>query len=340
MFLALGSGVASGKQALVTFAVVAAMFHLFTHAFFKSLLFLSSGSVMHAMGNIIDMRRFGGLRKVLPITHVTFLCGALSLAGFPALSGFWSKDEILVTAWQAGRHAEAYRMLYLLAWFTGLVTAGLTAFYTFRAYFLTFWGEECIPPEAFEHHAHGHAPAAGVSHVRLESPPVMTVPLVILAVFAVAIGFVLGPTHLFAHFVSHTPTLPAVEVEGFNWPMLSLSSLTAVAGIGVAWLMYVRQSDLPTRLADAAQRLYQLSFNKFYVDELYAAFILKPLAGFTQFIRIFDLFVLDALVDLIGHVPRLIGYRFRPVQNGLVQFYALAMVLGLTVFLIALLTRL
>jgi proton-translocating NADH-quinone oxidoreductase chain L len=340
MFLALGSGVASGKQALVTFAVVAAMFHLFTHAFFKSLLFLSSGSVMHAMGNIIDMRRFGGLRKVLPITHVTFLCGALSLAGFPALSGFWSKDEILVTAWQAGRHAEAYRMLYLLAWFTGLVTAGLTAFYTFRAYFLTFWGEERIPPEAFEHHAHGHVPPAGVSHVRLESPPVMTVPLVILAVFAVAIGFVLEPTHLFAHFVSHTPTLPAVEVEGFNWPMLSLSSLTAVAGIGVAWLMYVRQPDLPTRLADAAQRLYQLSFNKFYVDELYAVFILKPLAGFTQFIRIFDLFVLDALVDLIGHVPRLIGYRFRPVQNGLVQFYALAMVLGLTVFLIALLTRL
>lgn len=167
----------------------------------------------------------------------------------------------------------------------------------------------------------------------------MTVPLVILAVFAVAIGFVLGPTHLFAYFVSHTPTLPAAEAEGLNWLMLSVSSLTALVGIGVAWLMYVRQPDLADRLSDAARRLYQLSYNKFYVDELYAAFILKPLAGFTQFIRIFDLFVLDALVDLIGHVPRLIGYRFRPVQNGLVQFYALAMVLGLTVFLIALLTR-
>ena len=313
------------------------MFHLFTHAFFKALLFLSAGSVMHAMGNVIDMRRFSGLRSVLPITHWTFLCGALALAGFPLLSGFWSKDEILDAAWQAGQHADAYRSIYLLLWLVGMITAGLTAFYTFRAYFLTFWGEQRIPPEAFAHH-HGHA--AHGETPRLEAPPVMTVPLMILAVFAVGVGVVVGPTHLFGDFLARTPGLPAAEAEGLNWSMMIVSSLVALAGIGLAWLMYVRQPDLPGRLANAVPGLYQLSLNKFHIDELYDTFILKPLAGFTAFIRIFDLYVLDGLVDLIGHVPRAIGFRFRPVQNGLVQFYALAMVLGLTVFLIALVTRL
>ncbi|HTU89981.1 MAG TPA: NADH-quinone oxidoreductase subunit L, partial [Gemmataceae bacterium] len=116
MFLALGSGVLSGGKGLVTFAVLAAMFHLFTHAFFKALLFLSAGSVMHAMGNVIDMRRFGGLRKVLPRTHWTFLCGALALSGFPLLSGFWSKDEILDAVWRAGHHADEYALWYLFLW--------------------------------------------------------------------------------------------------------------------------------------------------------------------------------------------------------------------------------
>ena len=119
-----------------------------------------------------------------------------------------------------------------------------------------------------------------------------------------------------------------------------VSSLVALGGIGAAWLMYVRQPDLPGRLANAAQGLYQLSLNKFHVDELYDALILKPLAGFTAFTGIFDLHFLDGLVDLIGLLPRWLGFRFRPVQNGLVQFYSLAMVLGLTVFLIALLIRL
>jgi NADH-quinone oxidoreductase subunit L len=337
MFLALGSGVASGGEHLVTFAVLAAMFHLFTHAFFKALLFLSAGSVMHAMGNVIDMRRFGGLRKVLPRTHWTFLCGALALAGFPFLSGFWSKDEILDAAWTAGRHAQMYSGWYLVLWLAGIITAGLTAFYTFRAYFMTFWGDERIPPEAFEHH-HGHAEHGESPH--LESPPVMTIPLMILAVFAVGVGFVLGAKGAFQHFVSHTPGFPPPEDEPLNWPMMILSSLIALGGIGVAWLMYVRQPDLPGRLARSARGLYQLSLNKFHIDELYDAMILKPLEGFTAFTRIFDLHVLDALVDLVGQLPRWVGFLTRPMQNGLVQFYSLAMVLGLTVFLIALLIRL
>jgi NADH-quinone oxidoreductase subunit L len=337
MFMALGSGVASAGEAFVTFAVLAAMFHLFTHAFFKALLFLSAGSVMHAMGNVIDMRRFSGLRQVLPRTHWTFLCGALALSGFPLLSGFWSKDEILDAVWTAGRHPGTYQLWYFFLWLVGLITAGLTAFYTFRAYFMTFWGEQRIPHEAFEHH-HGHA-----SHdetPRLESPPVMTIPLMILAVFALGIGLAVGPTHLFEGFVSHTPWFPTPEQESPNYIMMLVSSLVALGGIGVAWLMYVRQPDLPGKLANAFQGLYQLSLNKFHIDELYDTFLLKPLAGFTTFTRIFDLYVLDGLVDLVGYMLRWCGFRFRPVQNGLVQFYALAMVLGLTVFLIALVTRL
>src|SRR5262249_20021305 len=172
MFLALGSG-----------AVVAAIFHLYTHAFFKALLFLAAGSVMHAMGNVIDMRRFGGLRHLMKWTHATFLCGAAALAGVPLLSGFWSKEEILGGALH---HHEAYHRIYVILFVIGLLTAGLTAFYTFRAYFLTFWGEERIPPEA-GHHAH-------------ESPHVMTVPLVILAVGAVFAGIVVEP---FNHWLSH-----------------------------------------------------------------------------------------------------------------------------------------
>ncbi len=337
MFLALGSGVVSSGEALVTFAVLAALFHLFTHAFFKALLFLSAGSVMHAMGNVIDMRRFSGLRKVLPRTHWTFLCGALALAGFPLLSGFWSKDEILDAAWRAGHEANKYATWYLLLWVIGLITAGLTAFYTFRAYFMTFWGEERIPHEAFEHH-HGHAAHGESPH--LESPSVMTIPLMILAVFAVGVGFALGPTHLFGHFVAHTPGLPAPEEESLNYTMMLISSLVALGGIGLAWLMYVREPELPARIARSAQGMYQLSLNKFHIDELYDALILAPLAGFTTFLRIFDLYVLDGLVDLTGYLFRWLGFRFRPVQNGLVQFYALAMVLGLTVFLIALVSKL
>jgi proton-translocating NADH-quinone oxidoreductase chain L len=337
MFLALGSGVRSGGKTLVTLAVLAATFHLFTHAFFKALLFLSAGSVMHAMGNVIDIRRLGGLRKVLPRTHWTFLCGALALAGFPLLSGFWSKDEILDAVWTAGLHASPYRGWYLVLWLIGLITAGLTAFYTFRVYFLTFWGEERIPPEAFEHH-HGQSGHGESPH--LESPSVMTIPLMVLAVFAVGVGLVLGPTHLFGHFVGHTPDLPALDEGSLNYFMMVLSSVIALGGIGAAYWMYVRQPDMPARLAKSAQGLYQLSLNKFHIDELYEALILAPLAGFTTFCRIFDLYVLDSLVDLTGQLFRWLGGRFRPVQNGLVQFYALAMVLGLTVFLIVLVSKL
>jgi NADH-quinone oxidoreductase subunit L len=319
MVLALGSGT---TESLVPLAVTAAIFHLFTHAFFKALLFLAAGSVMHAMGNVIDMRRFGGLRHVLKTTHWTFLCGALALAGFPLLSGFWSKDDILAATLGA---AEAGRGIYWVLLISGQVTAGLTAFYTFRAYFLTFWGEERIPPEASEH-AH-------------ESPAVMLVPLMILAAGAVAVGILIEPfTHWFSNFLMLTPLLVPGESHehGMNLGLMALSSLIALGGIGVAWWMYVRQPGLAGQVTECIQGLYQLSLNKFHLDELYEVFVVQPLAGFATFCRIIDLYVVDALVDLLGQVPRLVGQVFRPMQNGLVQFYSLAMVLGMTVLLIAL----
>jgi NADH-quinone oxidoreductase subunit L len=325
MFVALGSAVLAGSKSLVTLAVTAAIFHLFTHAFFKALLFLSAGSVMHAMGGVIDMRRFSGLRKILPVTHITFLCGAAALAGVPLLSGFWSKDEILAAANEAGAASENFSLTYRVLFVAALFTAGLTAFYTFRAYFLTFWGDERIPEEA-GHHAH-------------ESPAIMTIPLIILAVGAVAVGAVVGPLtrHGFAHLLSHLPGLDPESEPHENWTLMFGSSLVALAGIAVAWWMYVAQPGTAGRLARGIQGLYQLSLNKFLIDDLYEAFIVRPLAGFAEFCRLFDHYVIDGIVDLVGHVVRLVGdILFRPMQNGLVQFYALAMVLGLTVFLIAL----
>jgi NADH-quinone oxidoreductase subunit L len=362
MFLALGCAV-YGTQSLVSFAVIAAMFHLFTHAFFKALLFLAAGSVMHAMGNVIDMRRFGGLKEVMPWTRGTFLCGALALAGFPLLSGWWSKDDVLAATWAAGQ-SSPLGGLYLALWVVGLATAGLTAFYTFRAYYLTFYGPLRVPPEAdLPHHGHAHDPAEAGAHqhgptavghaahpqtvagprASYESPRVMTVPLVVLAVFAVGVGFVLGPLmpgpFQFSHFLALAPGLPHGE-EAHNWGFMVLSGVIALCGIGLARWMYILRPDMPAKVAASLHGLYQLSLSKFHVDELYGTFILKPLRGVTVFCRIFDQYVIDGLVDLLGHVPRLIGARFRPVQNGLVQFYALAMVLGLTVFLLVLVSRL
>ena len=323
MFLALGSGV---TESLLTAAVVAAMFHLFTHAIFKALLFLAAGSVMHAMGDVIDMRRFGGLRRVLPITHATFLCGALALAGIPPLSGFWSKDEILGVV-SGAAHVGVFRpAIYLLLLGAAILTAGLTAFYTFRAYFLTFWGTERVPEEA-GHHAH-------------ESPPVMTVPLIVLAFLAVGAGLLVGPlSHAFSGIITRTPFLKA-ELEHPAETFLVMGT-TAIAflGVAMAWWFYVVRPELAPWMAGRLRGFYNLSLYRFHVDDLYTVAIVMPLSAVAGISSTIDFYVIDGLVDCFGQVPRLIGQMFRPIQNGLVQFYALAMVLGLTVFLLALLSR-
>lgn len=252
MFLALGTGTLAG--------ISASMFHLFTHAFFKALLFLGAGSVMHAMHHIIDMRRFSGLRKIMPITHFTFLLGCLALAGIPPLSGFWSKDAIVASVHDrvhelehaiehrhGGEHHVAegtaspldsldvdhlhtLALVYHSLYYVALFVAFLTAFYTFRAFFMTFYGEEKVPYEAGDH-AH-------------ESPALMTWPLMILSVFATGIGVLLFGTGFFDHVLLHTPSLAAGWGAATNPPgkfhidVAGYSTLIAVIGVGLAFYLY------------------------------------------------------------------------------------------------------
>jgi NADH-quinone oxidoreductase subunit L len=315
MFMALGAG-AAGPTA-TTLATTAAMFHLFTHAFFKALLFLAAGSVMHAMGDVIDMRRFGGLRRALPITHWTFLCGAAALAGIPLLSGFWSKDEIIAVlhaASEDSRYSTYFYVIFLIA----VLTALLTAFYSFRAYFMTFWGQERLPEEA-GHHPH-------------EAPPVMAWPLRVLAIASLFIGFAVGPaTHWFANYLHHTPGLAAAEHPHLHVPLLILSSAMALMGVAAAWVLYLRSPALPARIAASLGPLYKASLNKLYFDEIYSAMLVLPLRLLAWLSDWFDRRVIDPLVDIVGLVPRFLSGVPRVFHHGLVPTYALVMWIGVVV---------
>jgi NADH-quinone oxidoreductase subunit L len=359
MFMALGS--AAAGEAFAMAAVTAAVFHMFTHAFFKALLFLSAGNVMHAMGNVIDMRQFSGLRKVLPWTHWSFLCGGLALAGFPFLSGFWSKDEIfglLVNATHHGGYPRLFQMVFAAAFLTAI----LTAFYTFRAYYMTFFGPLRVPAEALshgsqgaqgadaahgDHHAdNGHrdpqptsAPTGSLVFDEHNLPPihegpaVMTWPLAVLATFAVAIGLIVGPTHFFAGWVEQIPSSLRFEEVAFQWGLAIASAIAAIGGIAVAYVMYAQPSDRPAKVAAAAGPFYYLSLNKFYLDELATVFVSFPVNAFAFISLLFDQGVIDRIVDGVGAIPPAIGRFLRPVQNGFVQSYALVMIFGLAIFL-------
>lgn len=318
MFLGLSVGGLVGAAA--------AMFHLFTHAFFKALLFLSAGSVMHATGGVIDINRIGGLRKRLPITHVTFLVGSLALAGIFPFAGFFSKDEILAALAARGRETNFYLVVFVVA----MITAFLTAVYTFRAYFRTFFGEEKFPAETG---AHVH-----------ESPPVMVISLVLLAVGSALAGLLGGPTKWVERFLSGTQSLAAAEMlvgshrevhMGFV-PWLSL--LLALSGIGVAAMLVLG----PTTLAEGmvqicrAVGLYTPSFRKFFFDEIYDRTIVRPLVALASVAGWIDRFIIDGLVDVIGLLPKFCGALVRGVQNGLIPWYALGMILGTLVLLAAL----
>jgi NADH-quinone oxidoreductase subunit L len=324
MFLGLGAATLLGATA--------GMFHLFTHAFFKALLFLGAGSVMHAMGGIIDLRQFGGLRRRMPVTHWTFLVGCLALSGVFPLAGFWSKDLVLAALDERAAAGDATTLYYVL-YVAAMAGAFLTAAYTFRAYLLAFWGEERIPSEA-GHHAH-------------ESPRSMTGPLVILAVCSLAVGAHFERTHGFAGFLERTPSLEyvaehaghAAEEGGSHMSIALVSQIVALAGIALAAALYLgsrRRVESLTEVMDSLG-LYRLSHEKFFVDQLYHAFVVLPARGFARLCAWFDRVVVDGLVDGCGYLPRLMGAFLRPVQNGLIQFYALAMVLGLLVLLGALL---
>ncbi len=321
MFLSLGTGSLVG--------IVAGMFHLFTHAFFKALLFLGAGSVMHAMGGVIDMRRFGGLRRVMPITCITFLVGCFALAGLFPFAGFWSKDEIFGAV-----HDRAHESVglahgwYSVLYWSALCTAGLTAFYTFRAFFLTFFGRERIPNEA-GHHAH-------------ESPLVMTGPLMILAVFAAGVGAYYGLNHGILDFLRGTPSLAfagLAPLEGepkFHSDIAVQSTLVVVVGIGLAAFLYLGSGSLVGVLTKVLRPLYWLSHGKFFFDQIYQALVVWPLRMLAVVSYWIDQHIIDGLVNFVGALPGACGAVLRPLQNGMVQFYAVAMMLGLLVLVGAL----
>jgi NADH-quinone oxidoreductase subunit L len=312
-------------------AYSAGIFHLMTHAFFKGLLFLASGSVIHAVGGEQDMRRMGGLRTKIPWTFWTMTAGTFAIAGFPPLAGFFSKDEIL---WQASR-------VNMALWAVGEFTAFLTSFYMFRLWFLTFFGEYRGAAEE-----HAHAPAgAGHGHGGIhESPKVMLVPLVILAVLSIAGGWVnigknfekfLEPafrTGSIAYTLTETATQAsnAVGEQGSTELLFTLTSvLAAVLGLLLAWLLYKSHPELPTRISKALNGLHAAVINKYYVDELYAVLFIKPLIAGSRLLWLkVDQRLIDKSVNEIADSARHVSDEFRHMQSGNIRSYAGWIALG------------
>ena len=293
-------------------AYASGIFHLVTHAFFKGLMFLTAGSVMHAMANELDIRKMGGLRKKLPITHITFLVGALAIAGAPFLSGFWSKDEILHSAW------GSFPVIYVI----GLITAFLTAFYMFRLIFVTFYGKSRVDPEV-ESHLH-------------ESPAVMWVPLALLAIPSAIIGLLLGVgghNSWFHHFTEKVSGFKGDHGEalGSALPFMIISSIVGILGIAYAWTRY--KDRVPS--AEPTNALQKLVANKFYVDEIYNTFIVQPIKNTSHFLlwKLFDSGIIDGIVNGVAALIRVIGGVLRRLQSGLVQAYIVSMVIGIVIFL-------
>jgi NADH-quinone oxidoreductase subunit L len=343
MFLACGVG-----------AFAAGIFHLMTHAFFKALLFLGSGSVIHAMSGEQDMRNMGGLKKKLPWTHLTMLVGCLAIAGVPLLAGFFSKDEILWSAFKIGGYGR-------WVWAMGFAVAAMTAFYMFRLYHMTFSGTFRGTHEQ-EHHVH-------------ESPGTMVLPLQVLAVGSIVAGFLgvpallgepIGFPNWFEHFLEPVfepahhalGEVFAAQVPGHDveWALMGASVAIALLGIGVAWSFYKRHPEIPERLAGSLAGVHRLLLNKYYVDELYGKVFVRGLtlgggralhamdryvvdggdgevrpglgvngvawatrsvvAGTSNF---FDRWFVDGAVNLTAAVLDNFSYVFRSVQNGLVQ---------------------
>ncbi|HEY1562910.1 MAG TPA: proton-conducting transporter membrane subunit, partial [Caulobacteraceae bacterium] len=360
MFMALGAGVGNVAQ----LAIIAAMFHLFTHAFFKALLFLASGSVMHAMGDVIDMRRFGGLRHRMPITFSTFAVGGLALAAIPPLSGFFSKDEILgaLSGASHAAHEHGWGWVYGVIYWVAIITAFMTAFYTGRAFFMTFFGPEKLPspddPEAppavhdADAHAHGDHGADDHAHghheIGHESPPLMTIPLMVLAGCTVLIGLIClvawpftgGPAEWFAGHLDKTLAFESLghAEHGFSWMTAIVGTLVGVGGIGLSYVMYAQPSPWPKRLMERFRPLYEASLHKFYVDEIYQWVVVGTVRNLALVSDFVDTYIVDRLVTGVAMVPRAFARtRLALYQNGLIQFYAAASAMSVAVLLLILL---
>jgi NADH-quinone oxidoreductase subunit L len=321
MFAALGVG-----------AWAAAIFHLMTHGFFKGLLFLDSGSVIHAVHDEQDMRRMGGLWRRIPITYWTMLIGAIAISGIPPLAGFFSKDEILSGAFKNG---------FLWVWGIGFVVAGMTAFYMFRLIGMTFWGPSRVDPHV-EPHIH-------------EAPPSMTVPLILLAIPSIFLGLVLGlppesgPIHQWLEpvFAETTELLghheEAFALFGIDGVLLLASATIAALGIAIAWRFFgVELAGLRGRArpelvnaivtrTNATRFLYRASLNKWWFDELYDLLFIRIGGVIAMATWWFDREVIDGTVNAIGSLTTSAGRRLSTVQTGRVQNYALGIAIGLIV---------
>ena len=312
MFLGLGVGAYTG-----------AFFHVITHAFFKALLFLGAGSVIHAMHHEQDMRNMGGLKAKLPITFFTMLMGTIAISGLPPFSGFFSKDEIL---------AHVYEHNPTL-WVIGVIGAMLTAFYMFRMLFLTFWGSFRGTKEQ-EKHLH-------------ESPKSMTIPLVVLAILSVFGGLigvpeVLGGHHWLAQFLSpvlvYTKAVSGEAVpldHATEYLLMGISVGAALLAIGIAYVTYVSRKVLPISDAENRSFLSKLSYHKFYIDEVYEALITRPLDAIsTFFYKVVDKLGIDGLVNGAGTTAKEASKTLRLIQTGNVGFYIFMMVAGIVALLI------
>ncbi|MFB3917971.1 MAG: NADH-quinone oxidoreductase subunit L [Terriglobales bacterium] len=319
-------------------AFSAGIFHLMTHAFFKALLFLAAGSVIHALGGEQDMRRMGGLRTHIPWTFWVMAIATLAIAGIPGFSGFFSKDEIL---WSSYASPYGGHWVY---WVVGTVTAGLTSFYMFRLLFLTFFGEfRSAETVGAEHKGHAHAAPAEAEHGHIhESPKVMIIPLVILAALSVVGGYigipaVLGGANRFEHFlepVFHAPpvTEHIVEKGGHTLELLLMGGSIAAAliGLALAYLLYVVKPTLPDRVAEKLGMVYRFVLGKYYVDELYGAAVVKPLIeGSTRILwRGIDGATIDAAINNSAEGAQGVSDALRRMQSGNIRSYAGWMAIG------------
>jgi len=284
-------------------AFSAGIYHLVTHAFFKALLFLGSGSVIHALSGEQDLRHMGGLRGKIPWTCWTMFCASLAIAGFPFTSGFLSKDAILLAA-----HGHAPWMFWL-----GTLTAGMTAFYVFRAFFMAFFGQ-------YRGHEHPH-----------ESPATMTGPLVVLAILSLAGGYLFRvPEFLSTIF-------PASEAPE-DLTLMVIASSAGLVGILIAWVMYVAKPGIADSLAAALKLPYTFLYNKLYVDEIYDATVVKPLVGGSRVLlwKVMDAGIIDGMVNGVGSRARNLGSVLRLLQSGNIRSYATWVLFGSVLVIVAL----
>jgi NADH-quinone oxidoreductase subunit L len=290
MMLALGVSGYGGHEGL---GYMASMFHLFTHALFKSLLFLASGAIIHAVHSNY-MTDMGGLRKHLPITHMTFLVACLTISGIPPFSGFFSKDEILAAA------LDHNKFLFFVEW----AVAGITAFYMFRIYFSIFWGKE----------THYH-------HTPHEAPAIMTIPLIILAIGAAVSGFI-----PFDRLVTSDGRAFQTEI---NLAVAIPSVLIGLLGIGIAYVMYRKESTIPDKLAATFKYSYKWAYNKFYIDEVYLFVTKKIIFRYiSEPVAWFDRHIVDGTMNAIANLTQNVSFRIRDFQSGQLQKYGFVFVTG------------